>query len=290
MMIKNKMHLQLKNGTIIKLSQQDIANNNYDKIKEKIPRLVLSNMFLPTGKIYKIAKMLEKGRQSEFLYYKILNVFSLLYILCISYMMIKTHLSMLWSVIMTLLWAIYALLQFQFNSKLQLINIKDIVSRSRFYPICKTSITYLFYIVAIAGTVLQCHNTDCILSSWQKIFYAMFSLNMENISFFDFCLMIAIVIAVSTILYDFYAIYFSYELSHILMIETFGIKIVRFILLFILLCFLPKLQTILHCDKDCFITMCCSLLSYPLLVMCLSSMVIMMFLCIKNIFAINSNL
>ena len=282
---KNETSFQLENDIIIKLDQQDIINNNIDKIKKKNPSLMLSNMFLPTGKIYKIMKVLEKGRQSSFLYYKILNILILIYVFSISYIMIETHHNMLWGVIIISLWAIYALLQFQFNSKLQLINIKDIVSRSRFYPICKTSITYLFYIVAIAGTVLQCHNTDCILSSWQKIFYAMFSLNMENISFFDFCLMIAIVIAVSTILYDFYAIYFSYELSHILKIETFGIKIVRFILLFILLCFLPKLQTILHCDKDCFMTMCCSLLSYPLLVMCLSSMVIMMFLCIKNIFA-----
>ena len=242
-------------------------------------------MFSTTGKFYKIAKILEKGRQSAFLYYKILNVFSLLYILCISYIMIKTHLSMLWSVIIISLWAVYALIQFQFNSKLQFINIKNILLRSQFHPIGKTSIMYLFYLVMMIITALQCHNTNCISHSWRNIFYAMLSFNMKNISFVDFSLIIVIVIAISTILYDFYAIYFSYELSHILKIETFGIKIVRFILLFILLCFLPKLQTILHCDKDCFMTMCSSLLSYPLLVMCLSSIFIMVFLCIKNIFA-----
>ena len=88
---KNETSFQLENDIIIKLDQQDIINNNIDKIKKKNPSLMLSNIFLPTGKIYKIMKVLEKGRQSSFLYYKILNILILIYVFSISYIMIETH-------------------------------------------------------------------------------------------------------------------------------------------------------------------------------------------------------
>lgn len=71
---KNKTYLlTLKNGTIVKLTKQDVIDNNLYKLADKVPNLKILDKLSNQNPLKKLIQKLEREEQNKFFYYKLLS-------------------------------------------------------------------------------------------------------------------------------------------------------------------------------------------------------------------------
>lgn len=105
--------LTLKNGTIVKLTKQDILDNNILKLEKAFPDLKLTNKIFKNNLLKKILTVLETGIQSQYKYYKYLSFFILCHIWLIQVIALINDTSAKYSMLLISFWATYTILRLQ---------------------------------------------------------------------------------------------------------------------------------------------------------------------------------
>lgn len=118
--------LSLKNGATIKLTKQDVIDNNISKLENVIPDLKIANKLSNKNSLKKIIMVLESGEQNNFLYYKLLSIVLFICICVLQFLAFYYKSSLSLSMMFISLWGMFLtfwLCRKQQLNKLSLLNI-----------------------------------------------------------------------------------------------------------------------------------------------------------------------
>lgn len=237
--------LTLKNGTIVKLTKQDILDNNILKLEKAFPDLKLTNKIFKNNLLKKILTVLETGIQSQYKYYKYLSFFILCHIWLIQVIALINDTSTKYSMLLISFWATYTILRlqikpyFNYNILLSLVKKIDV-------PFFLSSITLSLIILSLVYELLI-PGKQCSSFYWSDIGKIIAFYKADTMAYYKFLIICCLYIAFLMALYDVYSIFEKYQLDILLGVETIGVKIFKFFCMASLLYFLPYLLS----DKLC---------------------------------------
>ena len=237
--------LTLKNGTIVKLTKQDILDNNILKLEKAFPDLKLTNKIFKNNLLKKILTVLETGIQSQYKYYKYLSFFILCHIWLIQVIALINDTSAKYSMLLISFWATYTILRlqikpyFNYNILLSLVKKIDV-------PFFLSSITLSLIILSLVYELLI-PGKQCSSFYWSDIGKIIAVYKADTMAYYKFLIICCLYIAFLMALYDVYSIFEKYQLDILLGVETIGVKIFKFFCMASLLYFLPYLLS----DKLC---------------------------------------
>lgn len=237
--------LSLKNGATVKLTKQDVIDNNISKLENVIPDLKLTNQIFENNLLKKILTILETGIQSQYKYYKYLSFFILCHIWLLQVIALINDTSAKYSMLLISFWATYTILRlqirpyFNYNILLSLVKKIDI-------PFFISSITLSLIILSLVYELLI-SSKQCSLFYWSDIGKFIAFYKADTMAYYKFLVICCLYIAFLMALYDVYSIFEKYQLDILLGVETIGVKIFKFFCMASLLYFLPYLLS----DKLC---------------------------------------